>query len=103
MMCRNRQIAGLLVIMSASMGHATYKNNGERNVLVELKGAYVLPAAHTFRDIYHNAGSCTAEVTGQLKQECPWFGFGSVGVVPLKGRSVAFPSIVLVATVAICT
>lgn len=90
MMCRNKQIAGLLVIMSAFLVHATDKNNGERNVLVEVKGAYVLPAAHTFRDIYHNAGSCSAEVTGQFKQECSWFGFGSVGVVPLKGRSVGF-------------
>lgn len=88
----SKRVLALLTIMSVSLVHATYKNSLDRNVLVELKGAYVLPAAHTFRDIYHNAGSFSAEVTGQLKNHrgCPWFGFASVGVIPLKGKSVGF-------------
>ena len=82
----------IFVVMLASMTnlHATYKASLERNVLVEVKGAYVLPTAHTFRDIYHNSGSVTGELTAQLRKEGPFFGFASVGFVPLKGKSIGF-------------
>lgn len=89
-MIRNNYVYGVLAIMSVMPMHANYKASSERNVLAELKGAYVLPAADRFRDIYHNAGEFSGEVTVQLQEERPWFGFASVGVIPLQGKSIGF-------------
>ena len=87
----NKRLCVVVALMSMPSVYATYKSHLDRNVLVEVKGAYVLPAAHTFRDIYHNGGSVTGELTEQLKKEKPWFGFASVGGLFLEeGKSVGF-------------
>lgn len=81
---------GTIMLVSTITLHGEYTESFDRNVLFELKGAYVLPAAHTFREIYHNGGYVGGELTVQLKKERPLFGFASVGVIPLKGKSIGF-------------
>lgn len=86
---KNRVLFYLFAAVTACNAHANYKDSVDRSVLVEIKGAYNLPADKTFRKIYRNGGSVVGEASVQLVENKPWFGWASVGVLKMEqGKSV---------------